>query len=65
MNRGEVVIATGPLTSEDFATCLREVTGADSLYFYDSIAPILDAESLDRTVSMPCRDTERAMGRIT
>jgi len=47
---GDVIIATGPLTSEGLAGRLRELTGSDSLYFYDSIAPILDAESLDGSI---------------
>lgn len=47
---GDVIVATGPLTSEIFADRLRGLTGSDSLYFYDSIAPILDAETLDRSV---------------
>lgn len=44
---GEVVIATGPLTSEPIATELASLLGEESLYFYDSIAPIVDGESLD------------------
>ncbi len=45
---GDVVLATGPLTSEALAAPLRERVG-DALYFYDSIAPILEGESLDLT----------------
>jgi methylenetetrahydrofolate--tRNA-(uracil-5-)-methyltransferase len=41
------VIATGPLTSEPLTRALGEIVGSDHLYFYDAIAPILDAESLD------------------
>jgi methylenetetrahydrofolate--tRNA-(uracil-5-)-methyltransferase len=44
---GEVVIATGPLTSEAMTERIREVLGSDYLYFYDAIAPIIDIESLD------------------
>jgi methylenetetrahydrofolate--tRNA-(uracil-5-)-methyltransferase len=43
---GDVVLATGPLTSEALAGPLRERVG-DALYFYDSIAPIVEGESLD------------------
>jgi methylenetetrahydrofolate--tRNA-(uracil-5-)-methyltransferase len=43
-----VVVATGPLTSEEMAGQLQRLLGSDHLYFYDSIAPIVDAESLDR-----------------
>ena len=44
---GDVVIATGPLTSEPIARALADLLGEESLYFYDSIAPIVDGESLD------------------
>jgi methylenetetrahydrofolate--tRNA-(uracil-5-)-methyltransferase len=44
---GDVVIATGPLTSSALAGRLGELLGGEWLYFYDSIAPIVDAESLD------------------
>jgi methylenetetrahydrofolate--tRNA-(uracil-5-)-methyltransferase len=46
---GDVVIATGPLTSEALAARLGELLGSEWLYFYDAIAPIVDAESLDLT----------------
>ncbi len=45
---GVVVIASGPLTSDALATSLAELTG-DRLYFYDAIAPIVAADSLDMT----------------
>jgi methylenetetrahydrofolate--tRNA-(uracil-5-)-methyltransferase len=41
------VIATGPLTSESMARSLSALLGGDYLYFYDAIAPIVDAESID------------------
>jgi methylenetetrahydrofolate--tRNA-(uracil-5-)-methyltransferase len=43
---GVVVVASGPLTSDSLARSLSELTG-DRLYFYDAIAPIVTAESLD------------------
>ena len=45
---GIVVIASGPLTSDHLAERLRPLTG-DDLYFYDAIAPIVSADSLDMT----------------
>ncbi len=45
---GLVVIATGPLTSDALADELSRLVG-DRLYFYDAIAPIVTAESLDMT----------------
>ena len=42
-----VVVATGPLTSDALAAQLVALTGRDRLAFYDAIAPVVDAESLD------------------
>ncbi|MGH9362725.1 MAG: methylenetetrahydrofolate--tRNA-(uracil(54)-C(5))-methyltransferase (FADH(2)-oxidizing) TrmFO, partial [Thermoanaerobaculia bacterium] len=44
---GDVVLATGPLTSEPMAAALQALLGSEHLYFYDAIAPIVDGESLD------------------
>jgi methylenetetrahydrofolate--tRNA-(uracil-5-)-methyltransferase len=44
---GHVVIATGPLTSEALDGAIGELLGTGDLYFYDSIAPIVTASSLD------------------
>ncbi len=43
---GEVIVATGPLTGPALASELRALTG-ENLYFYDAIAPIVDAETID------------------
>lgn len=45
----DAVIATGPLTSDALAARIQELLGSEYLYFYDAIAPIVDAESLDMT----------------
>ncbi|MGE0614411.1 MAG: methylenetetrahydrofolate--tRNA-(uracil(54)-C(5))-methyltransferase (FADH(2)-oxidizing) TrmFO [Bacteriovoracia bacterium] len=44
---GPTLIATGPLTSPALGKWLATATGADDLYFYDAIAPIIDATSVD------------------
>ncbi|BCB95771.1 methylenetetrahydrofolate--tRNA-(uracil-5-)-methyltransferase TrmFO [Dissulfurispira thermophila] len=41
------IIATGPLTSNAMANSIKSVIGDEHLYFYDAIAPIIDAESID------------------
>ena len=41
------VIATGPLTSQPMAESLQALLGTERLFFYDAIAPIVAAESLD------------------
>jgi len=45
---GVVVVATGPLTSGPLAAAIQHLTGAERLYFYDAIAPIVAADTLDR-----------------
>jgi methylenetetrahydrofolate--tRNA-(uracil-5-)-methyltransferase len=44
---GDVVLATGPLTSPALSRRLAELLGADHLYFYDAISPVVEASSLD------------------
>lgn len=44
---GNAIIATGPLTSDALAQSIRDVTGSDSLHFFDAIAPIVERESID------------------
>ena len=44
---GQTIIATGPLTSPQLAENIREITGQDQLAFFDAIAPIVYADSID------------------
>ena len=48
---GHWIIATGPLTSGALAESIRAATGADQLAFFDAIAPIVYAESVDMSVA--------------
>jgi methylenetetrahydrofolate--tRNA-(uracil-5-)-methyltransferase len=48
---GSWIVATGPLTSTALAESIRAETGADSLAFFDAIAPIVYAESVDMSVA--------------
>lgn len=41
------VVATGPLTSDALSAEISAITGEQHFYFYDAIAPIIDAESID------------------
>ena len=50
VNKGPVILATGPLTSPTLAENLSRLTGSKHLAFYDAIAPIIDAESLDMNI---------------
>jgi len=44
------IIATGPLTSDKLTQNLRQIIGEKHLYFFDAIAPIVAAKSLDRSI---------------
>ena len=46
---GNWIFATGPLTAEGLGQAIADETGADSLAFFDAIAPIVYAESIDMT----------------
>ena len=45
------VIASGPLTSDAFADEIARITGSGRLFFYDSISPIIDADSIDTSIA--------------
>jgi methylenetetrahydrofolate--tRNA-(uracil-5-)-methyltransferase len=44
---GLVIIATGPLTSSDFAKSITNITMRKNLFFHDATSPIIHAESID------------------
>jgi len=48
---GLTILASGPLTSAPLATAIQALTGHESLYFYDAIAPIVHADSIDMTIA--------------
>lgn len=48
---GKVIIATGPLTSGALAEAIRAETGEEALAFFDAIAPIVHADSIDMNVA--------------
>jgi len=48
---GNVVIATGPLTSAPLAEAIRALTDESALAFFDAIAPIVDKDSIDISVA--------------
>jgi methylenetetrahydrofolate--tRNA-(uracil-5-)-methyltransferase len=41
------IVATGPLTSEALTREILRLSGSEQLYFYDSISPIVEADSID------------------
>lgn len=50
---GVAIVASGPLTSPALSLALRERLGRAHLYFYDAIAPIVTADSVDRSIAFP------------
>jgi methylenetetrahydrofolate--tRNA-(uracil-5-)-methyltransferase len=45
------IIATGPLSSDALTAEIMKLTGSDQLYFYDAIAPIVAADSVDQAIA--------------
>jgi methylenetetrahydrofolate--tRNA-(uracil-5-)-methyltransferase len=45
------IVATGPMTSDALAASLARIVGEESLYFYDAIAPIVTADSIDMSIA--------------
>jgi len=48
---GMVIVATGPLTSDALAGAIGRLTGSGRLFFYDSISPIVEADTVDRSIA--------------
>ncbi len=48
---GVVIIASGPLTSEPLAEEITRISGSNRLFFYDSISPIVAADSIDMSIA--------------
>ena len=45
------IVASGPLTSDALAAGIARLTGSARLFFYDSISPIVEADSIDRSIA--------------
>ncbi|OLA10007.1 MAG: methylenetetrahydrofolate--tRNA-(uracil(54)-C(5))-methyltransferase (FADH(2)-oxidizing) TrmFO [Coprobacillus sp. 28_7] len=48
---GPTIIATGPLTSDEFSKAIAEFVGKDYLYFFDAVAPIVTSESINKDIA--------------
>ena len=44
---GNVIIASGPLTSDSFANSIKKFTKSEHLYFFDAIAPLVEKDSIN------------------
>ncbi len=49
--QGKVMIATGPLTSEEFSRQISQLIGEQELHFYDAAAPILEKDSINMEIA--------------
>ena len=47
------IVATGPLTSDALATEVGRLTGQSQLFFYDAVAPTIDASTINREIAFP------------
>jgi methylenetetrahydrofolate--tRNA-(uracil-5-)-methyltransferase len=56
---GFVIIASGPLTSDSLTQAIGGLTGQDHLFFFDALAPIVDAESIDMAIAYRASRYER------
>jgi methylenetetrahydrofolate--tRNA-(uracil-5-)-methyltransferase len=50
---GITIVAAGPLTSDALAAAIVELTGSERLYFYDSISPIVEGDTIDHAAVFP------------
>jgi methylenetetrahydrofolate--tRNA-(uracil-5-)-methyltransferase len=57
------IVATGPLTSDALAEEIARLTGAGRLFFYDSISPIVEADSVDRTIAFWASRYDKSLDR--
>jgi methylenetetrahydrofolate--tRNA-(uracil-5-)-methyltransferase len=48
---GPVIVASGPLTSENLARSIKTLSGEDQLFFFDAIAPIVRLESINMQIA--------------
>ena len=61
--KGIVIIATGPLTSDGLSKEISKITGEDKLHFYDAAAPIVTKESIDFNIAFFGNRYEQERGK--
>ena len=61
--KGIIIIATGPLTSEGLSKEISKITGEDKLHFYDAAAPIVTKESIDFNIAFFGNRYEQEKGK--
>ena len=58
-----VIVATGPLTSEDLSKEILRITGENKLFFYDAASPIIEKESIDMNIAFYGNRYDEERGR--
>lgn len=61
-DEAQVLLATGPLTDPELAADLQALLGEESLYFYDSVSPVVYADSIDPEVAFSASRWEDGEG---
>ncbi len=61
--QGIIIVATGPLTSDNLSKEIASLTGQDKLYFYDAAAPILEKDSIDMNIAFWGERYEQERGK--
>lgn len=59
---GLTIIATGPLTADPLAEAIGRLTGTETLFFYDAVAPIVEADSIDLRIAYPMNRYQKGEG---
>jgi methylenetetrahydrofolate--tRNA-(uracil-5-)-methyltransferase len=59
---GDVILATGPLTSDALAQSMSRLLGIERLHFYDATAPIVNAATIDRSIAFEANRRDAGTG---
>lgn len=58
---GCAILAPGPLASPSISAAMARLTGEDQLYFYDAIAPVIEGDSIDRSIAFQASRRDRGV----
>jgi methylenetetrahydrofolate--tRNA-(uracil-5-)-methyltransferase len=61
---GPTIIATGPLTSNQFSESISTLTGKEHLYFFDAISPIVSLESINMEIAFRASRYDRGEDQV-
>ncbi len=61
-DRGTLILAVGPLVSSGLAAAISRLTGQEYLYFFDAIAPVVEADTIDRSIAFAASRYRKGSG---